>query len=160
LRENLTSSSDGEGLETGCALSSVPRQSFTRQIEPNENYLRLEERATELREDSHYKEGMAQAQRWWAEAVELRRKTEALEERARNMRDLMDDTLAAKLERTYGPAYCGQSIIIHVKDPEEDARLKTLASSELIERLLHLSTTELGAVKCRPYCADFRELAQ
>jgi hypothetical protein len=31
LRENLTSSSDGEGLETGCALSSVPRQSFTRQ---------------------------------------------------------------------------------------------------------------------------------
>jgi hypothetical protein len=30
LRENLTSSSDGEGLETGCALSSVPRQSFTR----------------------------------------------------------------------------------------------------------------------------------
>jgi len=32
LRENLTSSSDGEGLETGCALSSVPRQSFTRQV--------------------------------------------------------------------------------------------------------------------------------
>ena len=31
LRENLMSSSDGEGLETGCALSSVPRQSFTRQ---------------------------------------------------------------------------------------------------------------------------------
>jgi hypothetical protein len=31
LRENLTSSSDGEGLETGCALSSVPRQSLTRQ---------------------------------------------------------------------------------------------------------------------------------
>jgi hypothetical protein len=31
LRENLTSSSEGEGLETGCALSSVPRQSFTRQ---------------------------------------------------------------------------------------------------------------------------------
>jgi hypothetical protein len=31
LRENLTSSSDGEGLETGRALSSVPRQSFTRQ---------------------------------------------------------------------------------------------------------------------------------
>jgi hypothetical protein len=33
LRENLTSSSDGEGLETGCALSSVPRQSFTRQLD-------------------------------------------------------------------------------------------------------------------------------
>ncbi|HZC03672.1 MAG TPA: hypothetical protein VE844_20700, partial [Gammaproteobacteria bacterium] len=32
LRENLASSSDGEGLETGRALSSVPRQSFTRQI--------------------------------------------------------------------------------------------------------------------------------
>ena len=32
LRENLTSSSDGEGLETGCALSSVPRQSFTRPV--------------------------------------------------------------------------------------------------------------------------------
>ena len=32
LRENLTSSSDGEGLETGRALSSVPRQSLTRQI--------------------------------------------------------------------------------------------------------------------------------
>jgi hypothetical protein len=31
LRENLTSSSDGEGLETGCALSPVPRQSLTRQ---------------------------------------------------------------------------------------------------------------------------------
>jgi hypothetical protein len=31
LRENLTSSSDGEGLETGRALSSVPRQSLTRQ---------------------------------------------------------------------------------------------------------------------------------
>jgi hypothetical protein len=31
LRENLTSSPDGEGLETGCALSSVPRQSFTQQ---------------------------------------------------------------------------------------------------------------------------------
>ena len=33
LRENLTSSSDGEGLETGCALSSVPRQSLTRQLD-------------------------------------------------------------------------------------------------------------------------------
>ena len=33
LRENLTSSSDGEGLETGCALSSVPRQSYTRQLD-------------------------------------------------------------------------------------------------------------------------------
>jgi hypothetical protein len=32
LRENLTSSSDGEGLETGRPMSSVPRQSFTRQI--------------------------------------------------------------------------------------------------------------------------------
>ena len=31
LRENLTSSSDGEGLETGRALTQVPRQSFTRQ---------------------------------------------------------------------------------------------------------------------------------
>src|SRR2546430_10906002 len=31
LRENLTSSSDGEGLETGCAMSSVPRHSLTRQ---------------------------------------------------------------------------------------------------------------------------------
>jgi hypothetical protein len=33
LRENLTSSSDGEGLETGRTLSSVPRQSFTRQLD-------------------------------------------------------------------------------------------------------------------------------
>ena len=31
LRENLTSGSNGEGLETGRTLSSVPRQSFTRQ---------------------------------------------------------------------------------------------------------------------------------
>jgi hypothetical protein len=31
LRENLTSSSDGEGLETG-REDSVPRQSFTRQL--------------------------------------------------------------------------------------------------------------------------------
>ena len=31
LRENLMSSSDGEGLETGRALTQVPRQSFTRQ---------------------------------------------------------------------------------------------------------------------------------
>jgi len=31
LRENLTSSSDGEGLETGRAKTPVPRQSFTRQ---------------------------------------------------------------------------------------------------------------------------------
>ncbi len=31
LRENLTSGSDGEGLETGRAMRSVPRQSFTRQ---------------------------------------------------------------------------------------------------------------------------------
>ena len=31
LRENLTSSSDGEGLETGRPVSLVPRQSFTRQ---------------------------------------------------------------------------------------------------------------------------------
>ncbi len=32
LRENLTSGSNGEGLETGRTLSSVPRQSFTRQL--------------------------------------------------------------------------------------------------------------------------------
>jgi hypothetical protein len=32
LRENLTSSSYGEGLETGRASAKVPRQSFTRQI--------------------------------------------------------------------------------------------------------------------------------
>jgi len=32
LRENLTSGSDGEGLETGRAMRSVPRQSFTRQL--------------------------------------------------------------------------------------------------------------------------------
>ena len=32
LRENLTSSSYGEGLETGRASSPVPRQSFTRQL--------------------------------------------------------------------------------------------------------------------------------
>ena len=32
LRENLMSSSDGEGLETGRALTQVPRQSFTRQL--------------------------------------------------------------------------------------------------------------------------------
>ena len=32
LRENLTSGSDGEGLETGRTLISVPRQSFTRQL--------------------------------------------------------------------------------------------------------------------------------
>ena len=31
LRENLTSSSYGEGLETGQASAKVPRQSFTRQ---------------------------------------------------------------------------------------------------------------------------------
>jgi len=31
LRENLTSSSEGEGLETGRCWWSVPRQSFTRQ---------------------------------------------------------------------------------------------------------------------------------
>ena len=31
LRENLTSSSEGEGLETGRPVSLVPRQSFTRQ---------------------------------------------------------------------------------------------------------------------------------
>ena len=31
LRENLTSRSYGEGLETGRALTQVPRQSFTRQ---------------------------------------------------------------------------------------------------------------------------------
>jgi hypothetical protein len=44
LRENLTSSSDGEGLETGCALSSVPRQSLTRQItfEEGRRHLGLE----------------------------------------------------------------------------------------------------------------------
>jgi hypothetical protein len=33
LRENLTSGSNGEGLETGRTLSSVPRQSFTRQLD-------------------------------------------------------------------------------------------------------------------------------
>ena len=32
LRENFTSGSYGEGLETGRTLISVPRQSFTRQI--------------------------------------------------------------------------------------------------------------------------------
>jgi hypothetical protein len=32
LRENLTSRSYGEGLETGRALTQVPRQSFTRQV--------------------------------------------------------------------------------------------------------------------------------
>jgi hypothetical protein len=32
LRENLTSSSDGEGLETGRPVSLVPRQSLTRQL--------------------------------------------------------------------------------------------------------------------------------
>ena len=32
LRENLTSSSYGEGLETDRAVTQVPRQSFTRQI--------------------------------------------------------------------------------------------------------------------------------
>ena len=32
LRENLTSGSYGEGLETGRSLCPVPRQSFTRQI--------------------------------------------------------------------------------------------------------------------------------
>jgi hypothetical protein len=32
LRENLTSRSYGEGLETGRALPQVPRQSFTRQV--------------------------------------------------------------------------------------------------------------------------------
>jgi hypothetical protein len=31
LRENLTSRSYGEGLETGRAVTQVPRQSFTRQ---------------------------------------------------------------------------------------------------------------------------------
>jgi len=33
LRENLTSSSDGEGLETGRGSNLVPRQSFTRQLD-------------------------------------------------------------------------------------------------------------------------------
>jgi hypothetical protein len=32
LRENFTSSSDGEGLETGRAPTQVPRQSLTRQL--------------------------------------------------------------------------------------------------------------------------------
>ena len=32
LRENLTSSSYGEGLETGREFAQEPRQSFTRQI--------------------------------------------------------------------------------------------------------------------------------
>jgi len=32
LRENLTSSSYGEGLETGCAARPAPRQSLTRQL--------------------------------------------------------------------------------------------------------------------------------
>jgi hypothetical protein len=32
LRENLTSSSYGEGLETGCAIRAAPRQSLTRQL--------------------------------------------------------------------------------------------------------------------------------
>jgi hypothetical protein len=31
LSENLPSSSEEKGLEMGCALSSVPHQSFTRQ---------------------------------------------------------------------------------------------------------------------------------
>jgi ParB-like chromosome segregation protein Spo0J len=125
-------------------------------VEPNENYLRLKEREAELKEDPYYKEGMAQAQAWCAEAVELRRKAEALEERAKEEMALMSYTLAAKLTQMYGPAHCGQSIIIRVEDPEEEARLKTLASDELIERLLHLSTTERAAVECRLYCTDFR----
>jgi hypothetical protein len=33
LRENLTSGSYGEGLETGRSLCTVPRQSFTRQVD-------------------------------------------------------------------------------------------------------------------------------
>jgi hypothetical protein len=33
LRENLTSSSYGEGLETGRAVTQVPRQSLTRQLD-------------------------------------------------------------------------------------------------------------------------------
>ena len=33
LRENLTSSSYGEGLETGWVSLPVPRQSFTRQLD-------------------------------------------------------------------------------------------------------------------------------
>ena len=32
LRENLTSISDGEGLETGRVITQVPRQSLTRQV--------------------------------------------------------------------------------------------------------------------------------
>jgi len=32
LRENLTSSSYGEGLETGCAIRAAPRQFLTRQL--------------------------------------------------------------------------------------------------------------------------------
>ena len=125
-----------QGTLNGCEARVLHNEETKRwcvKFEPNENYLRREERLTELREDPHYKEGMAQAQRWCAEAVELRRKAQELEERARNMRDLMGSTLAATLARTYGPAHCGQSIIIHVKDPEEDARLKTLPVGELIE---------------------------
>jgi ParB-like chromosome segregation protein Spo0J len=143
----------------GCSTRVLRNEKTKRwgvEVEPNENYLRLEERVTELREDPHYKEGMAQAQAWCAEAVELRRKAQDLEERARNMRDLMGSTLAGTLERTYGPAHCGQSIIIHVKDPEEDARLKTQPVGELIERLLPLGTTELADVESRLYCTDFR----
>lgn len=48
LRENLTSSSDGEGLETGIM---APRQSFTRQVffKMLKHYLKLE-RETQLRD--------------------------------------------------------------------------------------------------------------
>jgi hypothetical protein len=38
LRENLTSRSYGEGLETGRALTQVPRQSLTRQITIRDTY--------------------------------------------------------------------------------------------------------------------------
>ena len=43
LRENLTSSSYGEGLETGRAMTQVSRQSFTRQtcFEEGKQYLGL-----------------------------------------------------------------------------------------------------------------------
>jgi hypothetical protein len=37
LRENLTSRSYGEGLETGRILIQAPRQSFTRQITPRDS---------------------------------------------------------------------------------------------------------------------------
>ncbi|MDQ3776678.1 MAG: hypothetical protein M3461_21155, partial [Pseudomonadota bacterium] len=37
LRENLTSSSYGEGLETGRAVTQVPRQSLTRQFKGNDD---------------------------------------------------------------------------------------------------------------------------